>query len=274
MYKGLFGSSTRKKRPFGATFDFPSYGTPGIGDDVVRQQRGEFDTEVGAVSQQPGMIPTQEPVGQQMQPQGPKSFWGGGSKFGLTDGLAGAAAVLSDAFAERGSGGAVGMLAGGRMDAMQRARKAQEAAQARAASVQRLLAAGYKQPQAEAMASGDLKASDVKADSPYRWEDNAGNVWERGPDGQNQRIFTDAIPKMYVQGDQAITIPNPYATQGGGQQRPEIGATLPDPRRTSAQQPQEDRVLTPLQWQGAVQSLGPEQAEAWRRRNGYQIGDR
>jgi hypothetical protein len=46
---------------------------------------------------------------------------------------------------------------------------------------------------------------------PYRWEDNAGNVWERGADGSNQRIFTDKVPKYYVQGDQAVQITNPYA---------------------------------------------------------------
>lgn len=45
---------------------------------------------------------------------------------------------------------------------------------------------------------------------PYRWEDNAGNVWERGLDGQNQRIFTDVVPKYYVQGDKAVQITNPY----------------------------------------------------------------
>lgn len=264
----LFGGKSRK-RPFGAYNAFPGLPgpgfTPGIGDGHNQEQQEILSLpEVGS---QP------DPARQQAKPP---SFWQGGDKFRWQDGVAGALAALGDGLSRQAGmeGGGVQMLAGGRMDAMQRARKAQEAAQARSATVQRLLAAGYKQPQAEAMASGDLKASDVKADSPYRWEDNAGNVWERGPDGQNQRIFTDAIPKMYVQGDQAIQVPNPYAAQGGGQRRPEIGATLPDPRRTSVQQPQEDRVLTPLQWQGAVQSLGPEQAEAWRRRNGYQIGGR
>lgn len=234
----LFGGKSRK-RPFGAYNAFPGLPepgfTPGIGDGHNQEQQDIF---AQPEAQQP------DPMQQQARPP---SFWQGGDKFRWQDGVAGALAALGDGLSRQAGmeGGGVQMLAGGRMDALQRARKAQEAAQARAASVQRLLAAGYKQPQAEAMASGDLKASDVKADSPYRWEDNAGNVWERGPDGQNQRIFTDAIPKMYVQGDQAITIPNPYATQGGGQQRPEIGATLPDPRRTSVQQPPQASGLSP-----------------------------
>lgn len=59
----------------------------------------------------------------------------------------------------------------------------------------------------------DYEAKNPRPSSaqPYRWEDNAGNVWERGPDGSNQRIFTDVVPKFYVQGDQAVQIGNPYA---------------------------------------------------------------
>lgn len=45
---------------------------------------------------------------------------------------------------------------------------------------------------------------------PYRFEDNAGNVWEVGPGGEPRRIFTDTVPRFYVQGDQAVQIGNPY----------------------------------------------------------------
>lgn len=52
---------------------------------------------------------------------------------------------------------------------------------------------------------------------PYRWEDNAGNVWERDPNtGENNRIFTDVVPKYYVQGDRAIQIGNPFAGSTSG----------------------------------------------------------
>lgn len=50
-----------------------------------------------------------------------------------------------------------------------------------------------------------------KPSDPYRTEDNVGNVWEIGSDGQQRRIFTDTAPKYYVQGDQAIQIQNPFA---------------------------------------------------------------
>jgi hypothetical protein len=52
---------------------------------------------------------------------------------------------------------------------------------------------------------------------PYRFEDNAGNVWERGQDGENRRIFTDLAPKQFVQDGQVVTVPNPFAgAQAGG----------------------------------------------------------
>jgi len=52
-----------------------------------------------------------------------------------------------------------------------------------------------------------------KAASPYRFEDNAGNQWERGEDGQNVRIFTDRTPKYIIQDGMQIPIANPYANE-------------------------------------------------------------
>ena len=49
------------------------------------------------------------------------------------------------------------------------------------------------------------------APTPYRFEDNAGNVWQMGPTGEPQRIFTDTAPRQIIQDGMAITIPNPYA---------------------------------------------------------------
>lgn len=54
-----------------------------------------------------------------------------------------------------------------------------------------------------------------KAQSPYRFEDNAGNVHEIGPDGKPRLLYADPVPKMYIQGDRAIQIPNPFAAQRG-----------------------------------------------------------
>lgn len=52
----------------------------------------------------------------------------------------------------------------------------------------------------------------AKPASPYRFEDNAGNVWELGQDGQPKRIFTDQAPKQYMVDGQFIQVANPYAT--------------------------------------------------------------
>lgn len=274
----LIGSKSRK-RPFGAMFGFGGSGLVATPEQEAETRRLEAlygIDPLGTGGQTASVDPVDSGTPQQQSKR--PSFWQGGDKFRWQDGVAGALAALGDGLSRQsgGSGGGVEMLAGGRLSAIEQARKAQEAAQARAASVQRLTAAGYKLPQAEAMAAGDLKASDVKPDAPYRWKDNSGNLWEYDQNGQPKQVFIDKTQRYYIQGDQAISIPNPYDTPTGGQQRPDIGSIVPDPRRTGAQQPapQGDRVLTPLQWQGAVQSLGPEQAEAWRRRNGYQIGGR
>lgn len=53
----------------------------------------------------------------------------------------------------------------------------------------------------------------AKPSSPYRFEDNAGNVWEMGgADPTPRRVFTDMAPKQYVQDGMLITAPNPYNT--------------------------------------------------------------
>lgn len=73
----------------------------------------------------------------------------------------------------------------------------------------------------------DYKNTHQPPPQPYRTEDNAGNVWEIGADGVPKRIFTDQIPKMYVQGDQAVQIPNPWASPQGGVQE---GRTATNPQ--------------------------------------------
>lgn len=69
---------------------------------------------------------------------------------------------------------------------------------------------------------------------PYRTEDNVGNVWEIGADGKKRLLFADDTPKYYMQGDQAIQIPNQYASggsQGGGMASgAQEGATATNPQ--------------------------------------------
>jgi hypothetical protein len=44
---------------------------------------------------------------------------------------------------------------------------------------------------------------------PYRFEDNAGNVYERDPTtGENRLIFTDPNDKIFMQDGQMVTVPN------------------------------------------------------------------
>lgn len=72
--RGLFGSSTRKKTPFGAPFDAPTYGTPGIGDDFNRRQQEVLALpEQGGASQQPDFQPSAGPISQAIgQPNPPQ----------------------------------------------------------------------------------------------------------------------------------------------------------------------------------------------------------
>jgi hypothetical protein len=68
-------------------------------------------------------------------------------------------------------------------------------------------------------AEAEFKAAHPDPVNPYRFEDNAGNVWERNPQtGENTRIFTDQAPKQIYDpaNGRVVTIPNPY-TQGAGQ---------------------------------------------------------
>lgn len=146
------------------------------------------------------------------EPERPSSFWRGGDKFRWQDGLAGILAAAGDALSERSGikGGAVNMLAGGRMDALELARKAREGQQ----TLTDLIASGLTPQQARVVMSGKGKIGDFnQQQAPYRFEDNAGNVWQIGADGQPTRIFTDRIPKMYIQGDQAVQVPNPFADE-------------------------------------------------------------
>ncbi len=49
----------------------------------------------------------------------------------------------------------------------------------------------------------------AKPESRY-WEDNAGNQWKMGANGQPERFFTDMAPKQYIQDGMLVTAPNPY----------------------------------------------------------------
>ncbi len=145
-------------------------------------------------------------------------YYEGGDKFTGQDVVKMLLASVSDAgLRNRGhESNAMGNMNQFRLSAIEMAKKAQEQQAQMQAARQRAIAAGVDPARAEMMASGDPNPAEwmPKAGNPYRFEDNAGNVWEIGDDKQPRRIFTDEIPKMYIQGDQAINVPNPWATQG------------------------------------------------------------
>lgn len=58
---------------------------------------------------------------------------------------------------------------------------------------------------------------------PYRFEDNAGNVYEYDGNGTPKPIFIDPNDRTYVQDGQLVKVPNVVRQQ---QSRPAIGATI------------------------------------------------
>ncbi len=148
----------------------------------------------------------------------PPSFWQGGDKFTGRDAVAALLAAIGDAFTQQGGGqgNAVQMLAGGRSDAMERARKAAAQAQEIAAARQRAEAAGFKGPQADMLAYGDAKPGDFRSpnndtvadwefykqqlapDEFERWKQNRIDPpqYRQGPDGQFYRISPTTPPRI------------------------------------------------------------------------------
>ncbi len=138
----------------------------------------------------------------EMQENKPATFWQGGDKFTGRDAIAGLLAAIGDAFTQQGGGrgSAVQMLTGGRMDAMEMARKAAEE--------QKLMAAAGRQGiNADQFAlhrgglGGALAQNDTAADyefwkqhmSPEQfqaWVQNKADPpqYRQGPDGQFYRI--------------------------------------------------------------------------------------
>jgi hypothetical protein len=106
-----------------------------------------------------GLVDVGDTMGAPKQP----SFWQGGDKFGWRDGLAGILAAVGDAFAQQGGGrgGGVEMLTGGRLSAIDMARKAQLRQQQIEAARQRAIAAGLDPARADLMANDDAKYSDL-----------------------------------------------------------------------------------------------------------------
>lgn len=204
---GIFGSGSRKRGVFGIPGIDP-YRTPGYGDGVGQH----WDIEDGASIAQTSAT----------QPQSTRqpSFWQGGDKFGVRDGIAGALAVIGDALAQRGGGqgGAVQMLAGGRMDAMEMARKAAEQARLE----QAYIGAGLNPQQARLAAMGGAKYGDL-AQKPETAPERVRTAewWQKAT--PEQRAAFDQTNPIVTQGYGSTMVPRASLPQGGGPQAPAPG---------------------------------------------------
>jgi hypothetical protein len=103
----------------------------------------------------------------------------------------------------------------------------------------------YASPEAQKMGAFwmDRLAPKPSTAQPYRFSDNAGNVWQQMPDGSNKLVFVDKAPKQIVANGQLITSTNPYVdgAQPGVPGTPvnpsamlQPGAIVDDPRKSSA----------------------------------------
>lgn len=185
-------------------------------------------------------------------------FWQGGDKFTARDGIAGLLAAVGDAFSREGGGegGAVNNLVGGRAKAFAEAKKQAQQEQLMQAGMK----AGRSRDEMALVLGGAANYGDFKPQTPYRTTDNVGNVWEQGPDGQFKRVFTDTTPKMYIQGDKAIEIANPFVGQGAPLDKP-VGKLTPITNGGSGNAPtQPAGTITASEYQNLVRAMGPKQA--------------
>lgn len=159
------------------------------------------------------------PPPQAPQQESPQSFWEGGDKFRGRDAIAAALAAISDVAYQRSGirGGATEMLTGGRLSAIEAARKAQAAAAARQQERQEGL------HDYEAKKGIDQRYATPTGDEYTYFEDNAGNRWRQnkvtGAVDSNP-TFIDKAPKQYMQDGMLINVPNPYMTGAAPQGTP------------------------------------------------------
>lgn len=199
---GLFGSRNKKRGLLGDTM-WDGAQTPGYGDGA--NQHWDIANMPAPMQGAP----------QDRQP----SFWQGGGKFGLRDWIAGILAAIGDGLAQQGGGqgGAVQMLAGGRMDAMDMARKAQMEAQQRQQAMQALIAAGIDPARANLGAMGlasygDLAPKPTEAPSDVRVAE-----WYRTATPE-QRASYDQTRPIITNGYGSTVVPRSALPRGGGPQ--------------------------------------------------------
>lgn len=171
----------------------------------------------------------QEAIGNEAPKQ--PGFWQGGDKFTGRDALAGIMAAIGDALSQQSGGqgvGAAASLAGGRTSAINMAKK-QQAQQAQIQQdAQILMRAGYSPEQAIAMATGNLKPSDVKGPEPTAAQRNT-EWWMKATDEQKSAF--DKVNPIINNGPYGQQVIPRSSLPGAGQKYdPNEWEDIPDPR--------------------------------------------
>lgn len=127
-----------------------------------------------------------------------------------------------------------------------------------------------------------LKQYEVANKNPYRFQDNAGNMWQIGQDGQPSMFFVDKAPKQQLVSDgmggyHMVSIPNPYNPQGA--------PNALDARQPMAELPQgytirgaaptvqaKPTVIDRAGYQAMRASMGPQGVNAWMAKNNVIVG--
>lgn len=163
-----------------------------------------------------------------------QSYWQGGDKFTLRDGIGAALMAVGDGFSNwangPGAGGNVRSLIGGRQSALEQAQAARAQAQAAIAAEER-----RQRERGEKLEDlrGELKVRSEfeKPEAPRFEQDNAGNVWALDPRTgrpmSESPVFVDRTERFMNQNGAILNVPNPYAQQPQG--LPPIGSTRPKP---------------------------------------------
>lgn len=214
--------------PMGGLWTTPPY-SPDPRDEEMR--RREFERIMDPFGTKQGSQ-MQEAIGNEAPKQ--PGFWQGGDKFGGRDALAALLAIVGET-ADRQAGregGAASALANNRLSAINAAKKQQqEQAQIRQ-DAQILMRAGYPPEQAIAMATGNLKPSDVKGPEPTAAQRNTEWWMKASPAERAAYEQMNPIINNGPYGQQVI--PRGSLSGMGRQYDPNEWEDIPDPRMGGA----------------------------------------
>lgn len=153
----------------------------------------------------------------EMEGEKPRPFWMGGDKFTGRDAIAGILAAIGDVAAQQSGGEpmAVQNLTGGRLSAIEQARKLQAEQQQIMAARQRAQAAGLSGPQADLMAYGDAKYSDLAQKPPELPTEARLAQWYQNATPEQKAAF-DQIRPIITNGYGSAVVPRGSLPGAGG----------------------------------------------------------